>query len=186
MESKDVLQVILKEYETLKTEQFQRIAVRDNVIYLMIVSLGLLISLLEKLGTGLPLLVVPWASFILGWTYLVNDEKVSAVGRYIRIDMDARIKSIVSSEEDLLGWETVHRSDSDRTQRKKVQFIVDLIVFVMPAFLSIYVYLTHYHTENLELSSFKSGTPLLCTIEAIFLFYLGVKIFKYADFKFGK
>lgn len=30
--------------------------------------------------------MLPPVSVILGWTYLVNDEKISAIGRYVRGD----------------------------------------------------------------------------------------------------
>jgi len=86
------LAVLLEEYRTLKAEQFQRIGVRDKVIYLMIVSIGILVSLVGTLNSGGALLIIPWASAVLGWTYLVNDEKVSSIGKYIRYKLDDNVR----------------------------------------------------------------------------------------------
>jgi hypothetical protein len=86
-EKESQISVHLEEYKTLKVEQLKRIAVRDHVIYLTIAAVGLLVSAIDKLPNGLVLLVIPWVSVLLGWTYLMNDQKVSAIGQYIRHDL---------------------------------------------------------------------------------------------------
>jgi len=70
---------------------------------------------------------------VLGWTYLVNDEKISAIGKYIRLTLAEKIKEHTghTDVESIFGWETVHRSDSRRQRRKIEQLIVDQITFVI-------------------------------------------------------
>jgi hypothetical protein len=40
-------------------------------------------------------LVLLWVCLILGWTYLVNDEKNSAIGRYIRLTLTDKLGELV-------------------------------------------------------------------------------------------
>ena len=74
---------------------------------------------------------LPPVALALGWTYLVNDQKVSAIGRYLRTDLAPRLSALVGA--DVLRWETAHRTDNRRRQRKGIQLGVDLTVFVVPA-----------------------------------------------------
>lgn len=77
--------VHLQEYEKLKDEQTARIGFRDNLIYVALGVFGGLASFaLTDASHMYALLIVPWVCAVLGWTYLVNDEKISAIGAYIR------------------------------------------------------------------------------------------------------
>jgi hypothetical protein len=67
----------------------------------------------------------------MGWTYLVNDQKVTAIGRYLRTELAPRLSALIGA--DVLRWETAHRSDNRRRQRKGIQLAVDLTVFILPA-----------------------------------------------------
>lgn len=83
-----LLDVHLREFDKLKSEQIARLGFRDNLIYVTIVAVsGILSFALTNLANYDALLLVPWATLILGWTYLVNDEKISAIGRYIRLTL---------------------------------------------------------------------------------------------------
>ncbi|GAA4674319.1 hypothetical protein [Phytohabitans rumicis] len=124
-------EILLMEYERLKDEQIQRIGTRDNLIYATLLSLAGLIAAIVQ--TGLPhfLLAVPPVCVVLGWTYLVNDEKVSAIGHYVRRVLAPRLRRLVGQP--VFGWETAHRADRGRVSRKVGQLAVDMLTFVAPS-----------------------------------------------------
>lgn len=122
-----------QEYERLKEEQSQRIATRDNLIYATLVSIAGVIVAMYQTGNPDLLLLLPPGCVVLGWTYLVNDEKISAIGRYIRSELGPRLAEILGSgTSPVYGWETAHRSDRRRRTRKVMQLVVDLMTFCMP------------------------------------------------------
>lgn len=124
------LDVLRDELKTLKDEQRDRIRARDNLIYSLVVAIAAVAGGSKLAGPAMALLLPPVA-LALGWTYLVNDQKVSAIGRYLRTDLAPRLGALVGA--DVLRWETAHRSDHRRRQRKGIQLGVDLTVFVLPA-----------------------------------------------------
>jgi hypothetical protein len=124
------LDVLRDELKVLKDEQRDRIRARDNLIYSLIVAIAAVAGGTKFAGSAVALLLPPVA-LALGWTYLVNDQKVTAIGRYLRTDLAPRISTLVGA--DVLRWETAHRTDRRRCQRKGIQLGVDLIVFVLPA-----------------------------------------------------
>jgi hypothetical protein len=112
------LKIWLAEYDKLKTEQAQRIGFRDNLLYVTLGLFGVIIPTAISNATNYyALLVVPWICLILGWTYLINDEKISAIGRYIRLTLVEKVKEKTGHPdvESLFGWEIAHRSDPRRT-----------------------------------------------------------------------
>lgn len=134
-----VSKLLLAEYERLKEEQKVRIGFRDNLIYATLASMAaVLTAALTAKGHANLLLLLPPVTTLLGWTYLVNDEKVSAIGRYIRDDIGVRLAAVVSA--DVFGWEIAHRSDPRRRTRKVLQLVVDLGGFCAPALAAIVVY----------------------------------------------
>jgi hypothetical protein len=124
------LDVLRDELKLLKDEQRDRIRARDNLIYSLIVAIAAVAGGTKFAGPAVALLLPPVA-LALGWTYLVNDQKVTAIGRYLRTDLAPRLNALVGAE--VLRWETAHRSDDRRRQRKGIQLGVDLTVFVVPA-----------------------------------------------------
>jgi hypothetical protein len=122
--------LLLVEYERIKEEQKTRIGFRDNLVYATLASMAAVIAATLNSGghTNL-LLLLPPVSVVLGWTYLVNDEKVSAAGRYIRNEIAPRLETIAGAELPVFGWETAHRMDSRRQVRKVLQLAVDLATF---------------------------------------------------------
>lgn len=172
------LDLISLEYTTLKAEQLKRIEHRDHIIYLQIIALGLLFGLSEKTSLSLVTLIVPFICIALGWTYLVNDQKVSSIGKYIRGSLSDNINSLLGdgvSEFDF-GWELSHRSDANRIGRKVIQLFIDLLVFVAPAATAIFITLKDPRTifENVVLG-----------VEGIFVFILAWQILHYADLNKG-
>ena len=99
--------VYLAEYSKLKDEQAKRIGFRDNLLYVMMAVYGGIIAFALSKSNCYALLVLPWASLILGWTYLQNDEKVSAIGRYIRLELVRKIQEMGNCKDDesIFGWE---------------------------------------------------------------------------------
>ncbi|GLY97642.1 hypothetical protein [Actinoplanes sp. NBRC 103695] len=124
------LDVLRDELKTLKDEQRDRIRARDNMIYSLVLAIAAVVGGTRLAGPA-ALLLLPPVALVLGWTYLTNDQKVSAIGRYLRTDLAIRIGALVGT--DVLRWETAHRNDRRRRQRKGIQLAVDLTVFVLPA-----------------------------------------------------
>jgi len=121
-----------QEYERLKEEQAQRISTRDNLMYATLVSIaGVILAMYQTENPDL-LLLLPPGCVVLGWTYLVNDEKISAIGRYIRTDLGPRLATLLDSAQPIYGWEAAHRSDRRRRMRKVMQLLVDLMTFCLP------------------------------------------------------
>lgn len=179
-----LLDVYLQEYDKLKSEQLARIGFRDNLIYVTIVA----ISAILAVAFGDPpnhtvLLVVPWAMLILGWTYLINDQKITAIGQYLRLTLDEKIKPLagVPTTEALLGWEVAHRSDKRRKRRKIEQLIIDEITFVLPGVISLILYGM--------LTAVQPLSPLVFIViglEVFVLVFLGAEIYVYADLARGR
>jgi hypothetical protein len=90
--------VYIREFEALKTEQVQRISFRDNMLYVTLVAVGGISAFALEGSTNAfvpslrlsALLVIPWIGAVLGWTYVINDEKISAIGDYIKKPGGAR------------------------------------------------------------------------------------------------
>lgn len=121
------------EYERLKEEQAQRISTRDNLMYATLVSIAGVIIGMDQTGNFDLLLLLPPGCVVLGWTYLVNDEKISAIGRYIRNDLGPRLGECVEAgHQPIYGWEVAHRSDRRRRSRKATQLVIDLMTFCLP------------------------------------------------------
>ena len=131
------IDVLRDELKILKDEQRDRIRARDNMIYSLIVAIAAVAGGTKLVDAAIPLLLPPIA-LALGWTYLVNDQKVSAIGRYVRTDLASRLSALVG--DDVLRWETAHRSDNRRRQRKGIQLAVDLMVFAAPAAVAVIWY----------------------------------------------
>ncbi|MFE7232499.1 hypothetical protein ACFVAF_17930 [Streptomyces sp. NPDC057596] len=129
------------EYERLKEEQVRRIGFRDNLIYVALGVAGAIFAFyFGKEDRQYILLIPPFALTVLGWTYLVNDEKISSIGRYIRERLLPEFKARGGDSVTLLGWETYHRSDNDRVWRKATQSVVDISAFCMASAVSLAIF----------------------------------------------
>jgi hypothetical protein len=132
--------MLMLEYKHLKHEQLARIGTRDNLIYVTLASLAAVAAATLQIGMSRLLLLLPPACLILGWTYLVNDQKVSAIGSYIRTVLVPQIRAEIGTDEPLFSWEVQHRGDSRRRFRKAIQLCIDLITFCAPAVAAVIVY----------------------------------------------
>jgi len=178
----ETLNVLLTEYGKVKDEQIHRIGFRDNLLYVNLATVGGIVSLSVSNASNITaLLLIPWASLILGWTYLVNDEKISALGRYVRSNLDERIrKEINSSEAQILGWEIQHRSDDRRRQRKILQLLIDEIAFCLSSLAAIGLYFM------LDVTPHPPLLLLIIVVESVLILVLAYQIAFYADFGRGK
>lgn len=186
-EQKEILEIFLQEYNKLKDEQIQRIGFRDNLIYVTLgVFGGVLAFALGEQVNPVALLVLPWVSLILGWTYLVNDEKISAIGRYIRKKVVNKVNVLavkggadIEEIESIFGWEIEHRSDKRRKRRKIEQLIIDEITFVfsgIAALLGFWYLVPQSHW----------AVQILCWVDIVLLVVLGFEIIVYADLEKGR
>lgn len=127
----------------LKAEQNLRIAMRDHLLYANLGVVGAVCYFaFSEHGSVRSLLVIPWACFILGWTYLCNDEKVSNIREYIRTELTKQL-SVPHSEipaPPVFGWEKSHRAGEHRMRFKITQLAVDITTFVLSGFAALCAY----------------------------------------------
>ncbi|MEW1546780.1 hypothetical protein [Streptomyces tsukubensis] len=122
--------LLLAEYERIKEEQKTRIGFRDNLLYFTLAASIAVLAITARSGQAQLLLAVPAICLVLGWTYLVNDEKISAVGCYIRDQLGPRLAGLSGAHGTVFGWELYHRDDASRTTRKRIQTAVDLFTYL--------------------------------------------------------
>lgn len=123
--------VLLVEYDRLKEEQKTRIGFRDNLLYFTLAAVTAIVAVTVHSGQSRLLLSVPAICLILGWTYLVNDEKISAIGYYVRDQLGPRLGELSSARGTVFGWEVYHRNVAGRTMRKRLQTAVDLFTYLI-------------------------------------------------------
>jgi hypothetical protein len=128
----DVVTVLLAEYDRLKAEQVARISLRDNLLYAVLGSAAAVCAVTFTAKTPALLLLLPAASTVLGWVYLVNDHKVSAIGRYLRDVLDPRLTALIGAASPVFGWEIANHADRRCTSRKMLWLCVDLLAFAAP------------------------------------------------------
>ncbi len=197
-EQQKILEVYLQEYGKLKDEQSARIGFRDNLLYVTLGVFGGVISFALSNQTTSPdaiyaLLVLPWVCLILGWTYLVNDEKISALGKYIRDELAGKISLQMGHTEnkkfifgwEIFGWEIEHRSDKHRKRRKIEQLFINEIAFVFSGMVGLIAFHDLAWQSGLWTKS-NGAIQFLCWTELSLLIILGVEIFVYADLGKGR
>jgi hypothetical protein len=124
-------QLLLAEYQSIKDEQKARIGFRDNLLYVTLTVVAAVIAAAAQAKQPSMLLALPPVCVVLGWTYLVNDQKISAIGSYVRDELGPRLAQLAEpgGGSPAFGWETAHRGDARRRSRKAVQLVVDLLAF---------------------------------------------------------
>ncbi|WP_432134169.1 MULTISPECIES: hypothetical protein [unclassified Streptomyces] len=132
-------QLLLAEYQSVKDEQKARIGFRDNLLYVTLAVVAAVIAAAVQAKRTEMLLALPPVCVVLGWTYLVNDEKISAIGRYVRGELGPRLAQLAGAT-DVFGWETFHRNDARRAARKIVQCVVDVLAFCVVPMSGLCVY----------------------------------------------
>ncbi|SNX64124.1 hypothetical protein SAMN06272735_5939 [Streptomyces sp. TLI_55] len=124
-------QLLLAEYQAIKDEQKARIGFRDNLLYVTLTVVAAVIAAAAQAKQASMLLALPPVCVVLGWTYLVNDQKISAIGAYVRSELAPKLAELANPVGGVqaFGWEIAHRGDARRGSRKAVQLAVDLLAF---------------------------------------------------------
>jgi hypothetical protein len=135
----DVTTVLLAEYSQLKAEQIHRIGVRDNLVYATLAAVAAVVVGATQSPAGVHLLLaLPPACALLGWTFLANDQRITAIGVYLRDGLTPSLS--VAAGAQALGWERHRLDDSRRRRRKRVQLAADLGTFCLPGLAALLVY----------------------------------------------
>jgi hypothetical protein len=164
------------EYEKLKEEQLRRIEVRDNLIYATLGSVGTVVAIASTSSLRLPLLLLlPPVCVVLGWTYLMNDQKVSAIGNHVRVMLIPHLQESVTGGRPVFTWESVHRADGRRRSRKFMQLLVDLLTFCAPGAGAI-VLLCFARPRN-------SGLLVMLAVDVVLVLVLAYQIVVHAELK---
>lgn len=133
MPSQKVPPLLTLEYEQLKEEQRLRIGTRDNLVYATIGALALIVGAAVQSGSSSFLLLVPPVCVTLGWTYLANDDRITAIGSYVKDVLGPELARLSSAKIELFAWERLHREDGGRPLRKACQLSVNLMLFCVTA-----------------------------------------------------
>ena len=124
--------VLMGEYAALKAEQLARIGMRDNLLYATLAAFGGVLAAALTARQPACLLLVPPVGVILGWTYLVNDLKITAIREYI--DDRLAFEVVTAIDGPAFEWERVHLADPLYAARRAGHLAVDLLAFaVLPA-----------------------------------------------------
>lgn len=126
-------EVLLAKYVMPKAEQKSRIVVYDRLMYATLATLAAATAA-SIIVARVPQLLLPPPCAVLGWTYLVNDENISAIEDYLRDHIGPRLARTLGGVE-VLDWESVHRDRLGRWLRKPLQHGVDLVMFLIAALL---------------------------------------------------
>lgn len=166
-------QLLLTEYQTIKDEQKTRIGFRDNLLYVTLTVVAAVIAAAAQARQTAMLLALPPVCVVLGWTYLVNDQKISAIGAYVREELGPRLAEAARvRDSEIFRWEVAHRGDARRVSRKAAQCVVDLLAFCVVPLSALTVYWVG--------DDVSPGLAVLSVLEAVSLAALGVYIVQYA------
>jgi hypothetical protein len=167
-----VMALIAMEYKQLKDEQTARIIARDGMIAVTLGSIVLAAAKVGPLNVPLVLLALPAGLLIMGWTYLANDRKVTEIGHYVGRDLAQRAQALVPGW-DPFAWETRHLKVCGRRRHKRIQAVVDLVMFCGSAAAALALLWSNYH-----LPSWAATTAL---VELAATVALGWEILRAAD-----
>jgi hypothetical protein len=116
------------------------------------------------------LLLAAWVTLILGWTYVVNDQKISAIGEYTRESLK---NAFDSEDKNLFGWEWFHAEDEPRWRRKFEQLVIDELSFTVVGIVAVFLFL--FLSPN-----YGRWSVACAAMEIFLLFVLGCEIVFYA------
>lgn len=146
-----VVTVLLAEYGALKTEQLGRINARDGLAYATLTGIVAVAGGALQFHLPLLLLALPAGLAILGWTRLSNDHKVTQIGGYLGTKMAPALieASGVDREsvDTILGWESGYRTGGRSRSRKLFQLAIELLMFVVPAYVAVGVWASVTHAR---------------------------------------
>ncbi|MBD1858907.1 hypothetical protein Q2T42_08610 [Leptolyngbya boryana CZ1] len=184
MNESNLVSVYLQEYSKLKDEQAQRIGFRDNLLYVTLSLFGVIMALaVGERSTPYALLVLPWICLVLGWTYVNNDQKISAIGHYIHNHLGAQVHQVLHDQcsdlqYSIFGWEIENRRDQTRKRRKIEQLIVNEMAFICSGVTALIVF-------SRLMPQIDWQVRLFSAIELVLLLILGFEIWRHADLTKG-
>jgi hypothetical protein len=98
----------MAEYTALKTEQAQRIVLRDTCLYVSITANTAIAAVYAQQQNHDPLvlLFIPFASTLLFWLYATNDSMITQIRQYIVSNIASKLSEPDGKLKDsLFGWE---------------------------------------------------------------------------------
>lgn len=134
-----LVNVLMLEYQQLKEEQRLRIGIRDHLIYATLGVLAMAVGGVVQLDSPKLLLLTPPACVALGWTYLVNDNRITAIGRHVQTVIGPQLAQLINAGIPVFGWEAAHRNDDWQRARKRGQLAVDVLIFCTPALVALVI-----------------------------------------------
>jgi hypothetical protein len=124
---------VTDERSALKTEQLERIKQRDNFLNLNIIAVGVVAAIaVQGQRQAAAWLVVPWVTLVLGWAYLSNDDKVTALGQHVRASLDPQTAE--------RSWEVSEKGLLPPPVRRLADAVVFLLSFVIPTPVALAMY----------------------------------------------
>jgi hypothetical protein len=115
----------LVEYEKLKDEQTARITARDSLLNFNLVALAALVTIGVSLRSAtVVLLFAPWISAIFGWAYVQHEQKITAIGRYIK-----------DTNGSVFNWESLNKQVVlDKRFHSAISLAMLMLAFAAPCF----------------------------------------------------
>lgn len=174
------LHIYLNEYRKLKDEQIARIVMREHLVYVTLGVFGGVFSYALHAEHHYAFLVIPLVCVILGWMYMTVDEKVSAIGEYLRKELTEKLALLAKVPvESLLSWEIAHRSDKYRRPRKWIQLFIDLLTFIFSGTFALVAFLWYQSDLNVLFIT-------VLVVEGFSLLLLAVWMIITTDLKVGR
>lgn len=167
----DSTNFLFLEYSSLKTEQIERIKLRDGFTYLAILSVGALISfaLRQEQRQSAALLAIPWVLLSLGWSFAVNDAKVARIAKYLQSR---------TSELGLVSWDGWRSSRrSPLLENRYAGFVIQNMVFVVPSIGASIFFLADQGIAAMRFGEWLMiSIAIALSLSLVVAFWLSVKI----------
>lgn len=167
----------MSDFPSLKAEQIERIKMRDSFVNLSIVSIGIMIS--AAFASAVPrveiLLAIPWVAMAFGWSFVLNDVKISRLASYFASNQGP-------SNSSNSGWEVWRRSyQRSWLESPIIGALVQLLIFVCPGLVSIVVYFCARKDDSVRLWEVSVGAA-----GVLMLILLSFAVFSTAQIRVGK
>lgn len=152
------------ERPALRAEQLERIKQRDGFLNLNVVAVGTVGAISLSSPGRLPaILLIPWATAILGWAYVANDDKVTALGRHLY--------GILPAHQQAQSWEAGTKGYLPGAVRRSAEVIVFFLSFVVPTPASILIFARADRpwADPLLVATVIVGSALTFVLAAVYL-----------------
>lgn len=162
----NAVDLLVAEYQTLKTEQSDRIKTRDGMVYATMVAAAATGYVAIKEHLYDLLLAGAAAALILGWHYLGGDRKIIWIRAYIRSTLRPQVAAGLNVRtESVFAWET-QPAQWGLLFYRLVGLGVDLLLFVGPTVGVVPWWLTH-RWDHTWTDPLLWACPALATLAAV-------------------